>query len=86
MYDGTYVRLLEPVNLKPDTPVEVLIPEQSEEAEKEHSFLKRLADEGLLMKTTPVAEERSVWQEEEPFVPILLKGLPLSQTIVEERR
>jgi len=82
IYEGTYVRLLEPVDLAPDTPVEVLIPEDAAEWGQEQAFLKRLMEEGLLAPTrlTPSA------REEEPFEPVPIQGAPLSQTIIEERR
>ena len=80
VYDGKHVRLLEPVHLTPDTPVEVLIPESAGEESQERAFLERLAKEGLLL-----AEEGS-WPEEAPFEAIPIEGPPLSQTIIEERR
>jgi len=49
VYDGKHVRLLEPVYLTPDTPVEVLIPESAREESREQAFLERLAEEGLLL-------------------------------------
>jgi hypothetical protein len=80
IYDGEYVRLLEPVHLVPDTPVEVLIPELAEEESQEQAFLERLVTEGLLL-----AKEVS-WPEEAPFEPVPIEGPPLSRTIIEERR
>ncbi|TEU14705.1 MAG: hypothetical protein E3J21_15055 [Anaerolineales bacterium] len=80
VYDGEHVRLLEPVHLIPDTPVEVLIPESAGEESQERAFLERLVEEGLLL-----AKEVS-WPEEAPFEPVPIEGPPLSQTIIEERR
>ena len=80
IYDGEHVRLLEPVHLVPDTPVEVLIPEPAGEESQERTFLERLIKEGLLL-----AKEVS-WPEEAPFEPVSIEGPPLSQTIIEERR
>lgn len=80
IYDGEHVRLLEPVHLVPDTPVEVLIPESAGEESQERTFLERLVKEGLLL-----AQEVS-WPEEAPFEPVPIEGPPLSQTIIEERR
>ena len=80
IYDGEHVRLLEPVHLIPDTPVEVLIPESAGEESQERVFLECLVKEGLLL-----AKEVS-WPEEVPFEPVPIEGLPLSQTIIEERR
>jgi len=65
--------------LVPDTPVEVLIPESAREASKERTFLKRLVKKGLLASKVS-------WPEEAPFKPVPIKGPPLSQTIIEERR
>ena len=79
IYDGTNVRLLEPVNLKPDTPVEVLIPEQASETEQEQAFLQRLVNKGLLVNAPPVKKGK-------PFKPISIRGEALSQTIIKERR
>ena len=80
VYDGEHIRLLEPVHLVPDTPVEVLIPESAGEESQERAFLERLIEEGLLL-----AKEVS-WPEEAPFEPVPIEGPPLSQTIIEERR
>lgn len=80
VYDGKHVRLLEPVHLVPDTPVEVLIPESAGEESQERAFLERLIEERLLL-----AKEAS-WPEEASFEPVPIEGPPLSQTIIEERR
>jgi hypothetical protein len=76
------VRLLEPVALACDTPVEVLIPEDAVERRQEQTFLRKLVEEGLL---APIGLMRSP-REEEPFDPVPIQGAPLSQTIIEERR
>jgi len=80
VYDGEHVRLLEPVHLVPDTPVEVLIPEPGGEESQEQAFLERLVREGLLLS------KEASWSEEVPFEPVPIEGVPLSQTIIEERR
>jgi hypothetical protein len=80
VYDGKHVRLLEPLHLTPDTPVEVLVPELAGEESREQAFLERLVEEGLLL-----AKEVS-WPEKAPFEPVPIKGPLLSQTIIEERR
>jgi hypothetical protein len=82
IYEGTHVRLLEPVVLAPDTPVEVLIPEDAAEQRQEQTFLRRLVEEGLLAPTGLIPSPR----EEEPFELVPIQGAPLSQTIIEERR
>jgi len=63
----------------PDTPVEVLIPKSAREESKERAFLKRLVKKGLLASKVS-------WPEEVPFEPVPVKGPPISQTIIEERR
>jgi hypothetical protein len=80
VYDEEHVRLLEPVHLTPDTPVEGLIPESAGEESREQAFLEHLVEEGLLL-VKEVARP-----EEAPFEPVPIEGPPLSQTIIEERR
>ena len=80
VYDGKHVRLLEPVHLVPDTPVEVLIPESAGEESREQAFLERLVEEGLLLVKEVSRPEKA------PFQPVPIEGPPLSQTIIEERR
>jgi hypothetical protein len=74
IYDGTKIVLLEPVSLLPNTPVEVLIPEQ------EQAYWQRLIELGLVkdVRTPPI--------EDQPFTPVRVTGDPISQTIIEERR
>ena len=74
IYDGTKIVLLEPVSLLPNTPVEVLIPEQ------EQAYWQQLIELGL------VKEVRTPPTEDQPFTPIRVTGDPISQTIIEERR
>jgi len=82
IYEGTYVRLLEPVSLLPNTPVEVLILEVTAEQKQEQAFLSRLVGEGLLAPVEPTLPPR----EEGAFEPVSIQGAPLSQTIITERR
>jgi hypothetical protein len=78
MYDGAKVVLLDPVSLSPNTAVEVLIPEQG--ADRERTYWQRLIELGLIKEVrTPPAEDQ-------PFTPIRVIGVPVSQTIIEERR
>jgi len=65
--------------LVPDTSIEVVIPKSAREESKERAFLKRLVKKGLLASKVS-------WPEEAPFKPVPVKGPPLSQTIIEERR
>ncbi len=74
MYDGTKILLLEPVMLPPNTPVQVLIPEQ------EQVYWHRLRESGL------VKEIHMPPADEQPFAPVQAQGAPVSQTIIEERR
>ena len=78
VYDGERVILLEPVTLPPDTKVEVLIPEVNSESEQ--SYWQRLVELGL------VSEVRRRSPTEKPFTPIQVLGIPVSQTIIDERR
>ncbi len=78
VYDGVRVILLEPVTLLPDTKVEVLIPDTNREAER--AYWQRLIELGLVKEIRP----RSVTSR--PFTPIQVIGLPISQTIIDERR
>ena len=74
IYDGAKVVLLEPVSLLPNTPVEVLIPG------KEQLYWQRLVELGL------IKEIRSQSTEDLSFTPVHVTGVPISQTIIEERR
>lgn len=74
IYDGAKIVLLEPVSLLPNTPVEVLIPEQ------EQAYWQQLIELGL------VKEVRTPPTEDQPFTPVRVTGDPISQTIIEERR
>lgn len=78
VYDGESVILLEPITLPPDTKVEVLIPEVN--GESEQSYWQRLVELGL------VREIRRRSPTEKPFTPIQVLGIPISQTIIDERR
>ncbi|MCI0397433.1 MAG: hypothetical protein L0332_20515 [Chloroflexi bacterium] len=78
IYDGEKVKLLEPVSLPPDTSVEVLIPEETDD--QEEIYWQRLYELGL------IKEIRSAAKEARPFAPIQVTGEPVSQTIIRERR
>lgn len=74
IYDGAKVVLLEPVLLGPNTPVEVLVPDQ------EKIYWQRLIELGLVKEIcTPPTDDRI-------FAPVHVSGAPVSQTILEERR
>lgn len=74
IYDGTNIILLEPVSLLPNTPVEILIPEQ------EQLYWQRLQELGLIKETRSQSSLSS-----EPS-PIRVSGMPVSETIIEDRR
>jgi hypothetical protein len=74
IYDGVKIVLLESVAILPNTPVEVLIPEQ------EQLYWQQLKELGL------IKEVRTQPTDELPINPIPIIGVPVSQTIIEERR
>jgi hypothetical protein len=74
VYDGSKIVLLEPVSLQPNTPVEVLIPEE------EQIYWQRLNELGL------IKEVSSKSSDDISYTPVKTTGPPLSQTIIEERR
>lgn len=74
VYDGSKIVLLEPVSLLPNTPVEVLIPEQ------EQIYWQRLLELGL------IKDIHSQLPSVSKFMPINVAGEPVSQTIIAERR
>jgi hypothetical protein len=63
VHDGSKIVLLEPVSLLPNTPVEVLIPEQ------EDLYWQQLVELGL------IKEVRSPLTDEMPFTPVQVIGL-----------
>lgn len=73
IYDGKKIVLLEPVSLLPNTPVEVLIPEQ------EQTYWQKLLNDGLITKVRSQPKLQ-------PFTPVSTTGTPVSKTIIEERR
>ncbi|NJN94303.1 MAG: hypothetical protein HC875_09535 [Anaerolineales bacterium] len=74
IYDGTNIILLESVSLLPNTPVEILIPEQ------EQLYWQHLQELGLIKETRSHSSLGS-----EPS-PIRVSGTPVSETIIEDRR
>jgi len=78
IYDGTHVVLFDPLPLLPHTPVKVLIVEQT--IDTEQVYWQCLIDLGL------IKEIRSQPTDEQPFEPVRVTGMPISQTIIEERR
>jgi hypothetical protein len=78
IYDGQKVVLVEPVNLPPNTAVEVIVAEPENSAEQ--LYRQRLLKLGLIKERPAVPADTT------PYTPIEVDGLPLSQTIIEERR
>lgn len=76
IFDGTNIVLLEPVDLPPNTVVEVTIHEDTTTQEE---FWQRLRDLGLI--TAQVSQHAPL----PPFSPIVMTGQPVSETIIEER-
>jgi hypothetical protein len=52
IYDGKQIRLLEPISIPPDTPVEVIVPENVEE-----DPWSELGEDALDLGITDLAEE-----------------------------
>jgi hypothetical protein len=78
IYDGKQILLTEDLPVPPNTEVEVLVP--STEAEREEIVLQRLVESGVITRRRrPVPTDRD-------FKPISIKGEPISQTIIENRR
>jgi hypothetical protein len=84
IYDGERVRLLEDVNIPPDTEVEVLVPDEidpnASEDEQEEAYWKMLREKGIvLQRPRPDLVD-------DDFEPIPNPGEPISDTIIRERR
>ncbi len=78
IYDGEKVTLLDPLPIPPHTPVEVLVVEQTMDTEQ--AYWQRLVDLGLIKTVRPQSTD------EQPFEPVHVTGILISQTIIEERR
>ena len=78
IYDGTNIVLLDPLPLSPHTTVEVLIVEQT--TDMEQVYWQRLIDMGLIKEVRPQPTD------EQALEPVRVSGVPISQTIIEERR
>jgi hypothetical protein len=79
IYDGDKVILLDPVKMRPNTTVEVLIPESA--ADPEQRYWQRLVDAGLI-KSVRAARV----QPRRAPAPVRVAGTPVSQTLMDERR
>ena len=77
IYDGQRVVLLEPVELPPNTPLDVVV---VDDAMAEQRVVEALHAQGLLDNTERPANTLL------PFTPVTIQGAPLSQTVIEERR
>ncbi len=78
IYDGKKITLLEDLFLPPNTPVQLMVWQESDD--KEAQYQRRLIEAGLLSKPRLKSESLPL------FTPIRVKGEPLSQTIVEDRQ
>jgi hypothetical protein len=78
VYDGTHIRLLEPVSIPPNTEVEVYIDER--QLDPEEAYWGQLEHLGLI---TGARHRAPV---DDSFEPIPNPGEPISDTIIRERR
>lgn len=76
IYDGSRVVLLEPVNLPPHTPLEIVVIDA--EATDQH-VLEALKAQGLIRGTEAPINRLA------PTTPIRVEGPSLSQTVLEDR-
>ena len=82
IYDGTHIRLLEPLAIPPNTEVEVVVPDAGAgEAEREDLYWKRLQELGIVREPRRIPPE-----EDPPFTPVPITGEPIAQTIIDSRR
>ena len=79
IYDGTKVILTEPVALRPNTAVEVIVADQS--IEPEQVYWQRLLNAGLIKQVQPTSTN-----ERTSYTPVHVAGTPVSETIIQERR
>jgi hypothetical protein len=82
---GNTVVLPEDARLPDGTPVEVRVVEPQEDAsdeELEMLFLERLLEVGMISEIKP----RGSRSPADDFTPIEVKGRPLSEIVIEERR
>lgn len=77
IYDGQQVVLLEPVDLPPNTPLDVVV---LDDASVEQQVAEALHALGVLASPTPPTPTLV------PFTPVRIDSQPLSQTVIEERR
>lgn len=79
IYDGKNIVLLNPLALPPNTAVEVVITEPL--ADPERDYWQTLFELGLISKI-----QKPSAAEQLSFEPVRVSGIPLSETIIEERR
>ena len=79
VYDGTHVRLLEPVAIPPETEVDVLVPEPASSPE-EDEYWRTLREKGIVLRRPRMTDT------DDDFEPIPNPGEPVSDTIIRERR
>jgi hypothetical protein len=78
IYDGKKVTLLETISLAPNTAVEILIPEEGEDAE--NLYWQRLIELGLIRQLALLASEPDFYE------PVPVSGEAVSDMIIRERR
>ena len=78
IYDGKRIDLLEEIQLPPNTPVQVVIWQESDD--REVQYRQRLIESGLLNDLHLTTECLP------SFTPVQLDGEPVSSTIIEGRR
>lgn len=52
------------------------------EAEPEQEFLQCLLEKGLMTRVNPPIQP----QDDKPFPPVVVRGKPVSETVIEDRR
>lgn len=85
IYDGEHIRLLEPLDVPPNTEVEVLAPEppaaRLTDPERDDAYWDALIASGLIRERPPRRKAAP-----RAFQPVPIDGQPISQTIIENRR
>lgn len=76
IYNGQQVVLLEPVDLPPNTPLDIVVLDAEA---TELQVLEALKGQGLIRRTEPPSNRLA------PITPIRVEGPPVSQTVLEDR-
>ena len=78
IYDGDKVILLDSISLPANTSVQVYVPDQTDTHEM--AYWQKLLDMGVIKRVVSPPEGEFL------FTPITVKGKPVSEVIIEERR